>query len=216
MRILLRSAMPIDQVPSISEILMYNYIGSNIGNILFQNSITRWILTEENEITRIDTSKKFSQAQIDEFNANYDMLVLPLANALRSDFKGQLQNITDLVNRLDMPCVVVGMGIQRELDDTRWNYDFDEVTKDFFKAVLNKSEIVGIRGEITAKYLENLGLVPEKDFTVIGCPSLYTFGYDLPVPTVKELTPDSPISYNSTMMRSLWEFLDKEALKFKN
>ena len=54
------------------------------------------------------------------------------ANALRTDFIRQLKIITDLVNRLDMPCAVIGLGMQRELKDTTWNFPFDEVTKDFF------------------------------------------------------------------------------------
>lgn len=216
MKFLMRAAMPFDYVPSVSDILVNDYLGNNIGNVLFQNSVSRWLMTEDTEITRIKTTHFFTDEEIEYFNAEYDMLILPLANALRTDFIRQLKIITDLVNRLDMPCAVIGLGMQRELKDTTWNFPFDEVTKDFFKAVLKKSAIVGLRGEITAHYLKHIGLTPEKDFTVIGCPSLYTYGYELPRPEAKQLTVDTPVSFNSNVQKGLYAFLEKQARQFNN
>ena len=66
-------------------------------------------------------------------------------------------------------------------------------------AVLEKYNIVGLRGEFTASYLKKLGFVDGKDFTVIGCPSMYAFGKKLPEMEVKELTPLSSVSTNSKL-----------------
>ncbi len=216
MKFLMRAAMPFDYVPSISDILVNDYLGNNIGNVLFQNSVSRWLMDQDTEITRIKTTRYFTDEEIERFNAEYDMLILPLANALRTDFIKQLNIITDLINRLDMPCAVIGLGMQRELKDTTWNFPFDDATKDFFKAVLNKSAIVGLRGEITAHYLQHIGFTPEKDFTVIGCPSLYTYGYDLPKSVARELTADTPISFNSNVQKGLYAFLESQARQFNN
>ncbi len=216
MKFLMRAAMPFDYVPSVSDILVNEYLGMNIGNLLFHNSVSRWLMSEDVEITRIKTRHYFTDKEIEYFNAEYDMLILPLANALRTSFIEELKIITDLVNRLDIPCVVIGLGMQRNLDATAWNYPYDEPTKEFFKAVLNKSAIVGIRGEMTAHYLQNIGLTPEKDFTIIGCPSLYTYGYNLPKPEVKELTTDSPVSFNANVNKELYPFLESQARQFNN
>lgn len=42
-----------------------------------------------------------------------------------------------------------------------WNYPYDDAAADFLKAVLNKSEMIGIWGEHTAEYLKRHGFVPE-------------------------------------------------------
>lgn len=51
----------------------------------------------------------------------------------------------------------------------------------FVKAILNKSAILGLQGEITAAYLRKLGFTEEKDFTVIGCPVVFMNGDELEV-----------------------------------
>ena len=156
-KILMRSAMPLGEDKNISEVLIHNLVGDNTGNLLFQNSVARVIMTEDTEITTINVKRKFSQEEIDRFNSEYEMFLIPLANAFRISFIDQFRYLTDLVERLTIPCVVIGIGIQRNLDATAWNYPYDEAATEFVKAVLNKSEIIGIRGELTAEYLKRHG-----------------------------------------------------------
>ena len=217
-KILMRSAMPLGEDKNISEVLIHNLVGDNTGNLLFQNSVARVIMTEDTEITTINVKRKFSQEEIERFNSEYEMFLIPLANAFRISFIDQFRYLTDLVERLTIPCVVIGIGIQRNLDATAWNYPYDEAATEFVKAVLNKSEIIGIRGELTAEYLKRHGFVPEKDFTVIGCPSLYTYGDMLPELNLPELTPKSKVSVNfKTMLRpELYSFIRKEIDKFED
>lgn len=217
-KILMRSAMPFGEDRSISEILIHNLVGDNTGNLLFQNSVARVIMTEDTEITTINVGRKFSEEEIERFNSEYEMFLIPLANALRISFIKQFEYLTDLVERLTIPCVVIGIGIQRNLDATAWNYPYDDAAAAFLKAVLNKSEMIGIRGELTAEYLKRHGFVPEKDFTVIGCPSLYTYGDMLPELKMLELTPKSKVSVNfKTLLRpELYSFLRKESAKFED
>ena len=214
----MRSAMPFGEERTIPEILTRNLVGNNTGNLLFQNSIARIILTEDMEITTINTTKAFTDEQIDYFNSEYDMFVLPLANALRKTFVKQLEIITNFVKKLKIPCVVVGMGIQRNLDATQWDYIYDEPAKEFINAILEKSSCLGLRGEITAEYLKRKGYVEGKHFSVIGCPSLYTYGDRLPVPKATTLTPQSKVTVNFKAMlpRELYTFIRAQAEQFDN
>lgn len=79
------------------------------------------------------------------------------------------------------------------------SFPFDEDVKEFIKAVLDRSAKVGIRGEITASYLKRLGFREEIDFTVMGCPSMYTNGSELAVKQPK-LTSESKISINASVV----------------
>lgn len=217
-KILMRSAMPVGEDKSISEILIHNLVGDNSGNLLFQNSVARIVMTEDTEITTIKVGRKFSEEEIERFNSEYEMFLIPLANALRNTFVDQFRYLTDLVERLTIPCVVIGIGIQRNLDSNIWDYLYDDAAADFLRAVLKKSSIIGIRGEITAEYLKRHGFVPEKDFTVIGCPSLYTYGDMLPELQMPDLTPESKVAVNfKTQLRpELYSFLRKESAKFED
>lgn len=210
--------MPFGEERTVSEIITRNLVGNNTGNLLFQNSIARIILTEDVEITTINTTRKFTDEQIEYFNSEYEMFVLPLANALRNTFVKQLEILTDLVNKLKIPCVVIGMGIQRNLDATQWDYMYDEPAKAFINAILEKSSMLGLRGEITAEYLKHKGYIEGKHFSVIGCPSLYTYGDSLPVPKATKLTPQSNVTVNFKAMlpRELYTFIRAQAEQFDN
>lgn len=71
----------------------------------------------------------------------------------------------------------MSVGVRGEYDmDVNNRYCFDEQVKEFLKTVLEKSPMIGVRGEITAEYLKKFGFSEENDFTVIGCPSMYIFG----------------------------------------
>ena len=217
-KILMRSAMPFGEERTVEEVLTRNLVGNNTGNLLFQNSIARIIYSEDIEITTINTTREFTDEQVDYFNSEYDMFVLPLANAFRVSFVKQLEILTSFIQRLKIPCVVIGLGIQRNLDATQWDYVYDEPAKAFVNAVLEKSSTLGLRGEITAEYLKHKGYTEGKHFDVIGCPSLYTYGDSLPVPKATNLTPQSNVTVNFKAMlpRQLYTFIREQAEQFDN
>ena len=107
--------------------------------------------------------------------------------------------ITDFVKKLKIPCCIIGVGIQRTISKARFSevYPHCEEAKAMVAAVLEKSPMVGVRGELTGEFLQDLGFLPEKDFTVIGCPSMFTYGDTLPEIKPTVLTGDSVISFNS-------------------
>ena len=123
---------------------------------------------------------RYKEEDIDRINNVYDMYIIPLADAFRNDFIVNLDNLTRFINKLKIPVYVLSVGIRAEYDpDLRQRFIFNDAVKRFVKAVLNHSSCIGLRGVITAKYLQNLGFEPERDFTVIGCPSLYIYGEDI-------------------------------------
>ena len=184
------------------DVIYNNMIGSNIGNMLFPYSVSRTLMKEDVRIYPFNPSRELSDAKIRTINETYDCLVLPFANAFRISFMEDLKKVTNLVKKLTIPCIVVGVGAQAAIDKKLKNNELAAVVTDFMKAVLEKSAIVGLRGEFTADYLQQLGFTAERDFTVIGCPSMYLYGKELPAMEVKELTPDSNVSTNSKISLS--------------
>lgn len=196
-KILIRAGMSPLVEHSPAEVLSNNLVGNNIGNMLFPHSISRGLMREDVEIHTIVVRDDFSERTIKKINETYDCLVLPFANAFRVSFIKDLQATTRLVKRLSIPCIVVGIGAQANLDKQPTSMELAEAAKEFVKAILEKSAKIGLRGEFTADFLESLGFRGERDYTVIGCPSMYLYGGKLPEMEVKTLTEKSPVSINS-------------------
>ena len=78
-----------------------------------------------------------------------------------------------VVKKMKIPVAVVGVGTQIDYSKKERDEELDAAVIKFMKVVLKKTSIVGVRGEITAEYLKQLGFKEERDFTVIGCPSMY-------------------------------------------
>ncbi|MCH5316960.1 MAG: polysaccharide pyruvyl transferase family protein [Eubacterium sp.] len=195
MRILMRASQtPFDNFNPLNTVV-YNKLWSNIGNLLFPFSLYRNILSEDVSID-IYSKAPPNPADADFINENYDVLMIPLANAFRSTFAYQLQKWTELIKKVKIPCVVAGVGSQCDLDfSPQSRFDFDDTVKEFCSAVASKSACIGVRGELTYAYLERLGF---KSVTrIIGCPSMYLFGSELPTQRSKAYGTELKISINS-------------------
>lgn len=211
-KILMRAGLsPLDNL-SAEPVIFQNLIGENTGNMLFPYSIMRILMRPDTQITTIQTNQIYSDKQISEWNETYDYFIIPLANAFRRSFIIQLGYITALIKKLKMPCIVIGVGVQSGVNGANTGLrELDRAVTAFLKQTLRKSAVVGVRGEFTANYLKQLGFQEEKDFTVIGCPSMYLHGPNLPLKTPKELTQQSPVSVNckiripADLNRFVWE-----------
>ena len=175
-------------------------INTNAGNLLFPYSISRALMVKG---VRIDYVKEFPKPQLElesaakEASERYDCFVLPLANAFRISFMEHLEVLCRFIEALEIPCIVIGVGLQTKVAPGKTKaYRFDDLATRFMKAAIAKSDCVGIRGEATASYLSRLGFEEERDFTVIGCPSMYLYGADLPRPRPLSLSEQSSISIN--------------------
>ena len=87
--------MPFGEERNISEILLENLIGNNTGNLIFQSSLARAVLTEDTVITTIRTDLIYSEEQVERWNAEYDMFLIPLANAFRTTFKKEVNSSSE-------------------------------------------------------------------------------------------------------------------------
>lgn len=218
-RILIRAKMsPLDNF-SVFEILKNNYIGGNSGNMFFLQSVFRTLMVDGTKIdVNYENYEKIDEKYADFINEYYDYFVLPFANAFRTDFIEYINRYTKLIKKIKIPCIVIGINVQTEIDDNlKHSFSFDNDVKRFVSAVLDKSESFGVRGEITAKYLENLGF--KNNIDVIGCPSMFLNGDKINVKKKTEkLNKDSIICYNDKLYykEDVHEFFYKCISKFTN
>ncbi len=214
-KILLKACLnPLDNKDAF-DVLKDNLIADNSGNLLYSYGIMRTIMSD---MTQVDTVKniRFSDEQIDRINQEYDCFVIPLANAFRENYIQELKNLTKSIKKIKIPCIVAGVGIQESFDpDLNAEHVFDEAARDFVSAVLEKSESIGVRGEITGEYLRRLGFT---DYTVIGCPSMYMRGDNLLLKESRPLTTDSTISItaSSGMPDTFLQMIENTRRRFPN
>ena len=202
----------------IDDAIYRDLYGMNTGNLIYQYSVFRTLMCRDTEFdTRWIGQVYDSPGGVEQLGETCSSVVIPLANAFRIGFG--LTRITDMIRRLKIPCVIVGCGLQADsAADIREGFPFDEDVKDLIKAALDKSAMVGVRGEFTGEYLKKLGFVPERHYTVIGCPGMFMNGPVLPKPTVTPITPQTrfsintrdvqPASLNRLMARTAKEYPD--------
>ena len=196
-KILIHAGMsPLDR-PSMDRVFREHLFTTNSGNLLFQYGAYRTMMTDGAEFeSRFLHLGDLADADIERINAECECVVLPMANNFRVGFN-LMGNLTAFVRRLKIPCVVMGVGLQADsAADIRQGFPFDDSTRAFVDAVLDHSALLGLRGELTGEYLKRLGYTPERHFTVIGCPSMYSRGARLIAPQPKPLDADAPISIN--------------------
>ena len=214
--ILVRAGMsPLDTFDA-NEILMKNSIGGNVGNLIYQYSVFRTLMSEGVNVEPDYYSQDAAKA--DEYNKKYDCYIIPLADAFREAFIPALKRYTNLIKRLTIPVIVVGVGLRAPFEPKlNEGFPFDEAVTEFMKAVLEKSSMVGVRGQITADYLTRLGFKEGVDHTVIGCPSMYSFGRELIIRETN-ITKDSLISVNSSRMSQdhVLDFITRGMKEYSN
>ena len=171
-RILLRSPRSPFESPSPFAVLERNLIGDNVGNLVFLDAAYRILARPDIELA-VD-GFRLNPRDADRINERYDVYVVPFANAFRRRFERNLERWTDLVERLRIPVVVLGVGAQSNIQlDREHLVPMERQTRRFVSAVLDRSPSIGVRGEFTADWLRGLGF---RDVEVIGCPSMFWAG----------------------------------------
>ncbi|AXT84515.1 polysaccharide pyruvyl transferase [Aeromicrobium sp. A1-2] len=178
--------------------------GRNVGNMIFTEAMHRLISVPDTEVVSdsfLSERLPDSRAHAVRINEEFDQFVIPLANAFRASFHRNLAQMTQLIERLNIPVVVAGVGVAGGVGslDNPFPDNPPEVTatiKRFLKAVLDHSSTIGVRGETTREYLASLGFGDEH-VEVVGCPSLFRRGADLQVQKKSaSLTEDSHFTMN--------------------
>ena len=216
-KILVHAGMsPLDR-PDMDRVFRERLFTTNSGNLLFQYTAYRTLMNEDTQfVSRFLDRGDLTDAFIDRVNAECDCVVLPMANNFRKGYD-LLGNLTAFVRRMKIPCVVMGVGLQADrAADIAGGFPFDADVRAFVDAVLDRSSMLGLRGEMTAEYLQYLGYAPERHFTVIGCPSMYARGGDLIVPRPAPLEQSAPVSlnYRKEQPANLFAFMDRSAREY--
>ncbi|MEV0633680.1 polysaccharide pyruvyl transferase family protein [Streptomyces sp. NPDC050619] len=194
-RILLRSGKsPYDVVP-VEEALHRDVIATNSGNLIFSDASHKILETPDTEVVSNGIRTDVNAAG--RINEEYDAFVVPLANAFRPSFEPQLNRLTQLIGKLKIPVVVLGVGAQTGLDyNPERLKPMEPSVRAFVSAVLERSASIGVRGEFTETYLKSMGF---GDVEVIGCPSMFMYGKELAVHKREPaLTTDSLIAVNGS------------------
>ncbi len=177
-RVLVRSRKDPFKVATADEVFRRNLIGNNAGNLVFSQAMHRavsvpWATVDSNGFS-VDPDRAGA------INEKYDMFVVPLANAFRLTAHEHIDKLATLIERLRIPVVLAGVGVQLKIDDpTSDRLDRINATiKRLVAAILDRSATVGVRGEVTRDYLKGLGF-GDGVVDVIGCPSMFMSGADL-------------------------------------
>lgn len=193
-RLLVRAHKSPFKVVSPSKALTSNAFGSNVGNLVFGQAAIRLLSTEGATVKTSGMIGKSPQL----VNAEYDHVVIPLANAFRVNYADSLDGLSDLIEKLKVPVTVMGVGAQANIEGeySKRGLALGPTVQRFVRAVLERSPSIGVRGEFTRDYLLGLGFADEQ-VDIIGCPSMFMDGPSLAkTHTVEELTSSSKVALN--------------------
>lgn len=215
-KLLIRCGMLPFEPVTVIDMLKKDRMGSNNGNLIYQYSVIRTLLTEKNEVYA--DGYQIDPAQAKQINETYDAYIIPLADAFRDNFRNHLRAYTKLFKQLTIPIYVIGVGIRAPYEpNLEDGFSFDQDVKAFITSVLEHSAMIGLRGQITADYLGKLGFKAEKDYTVIGCPSLYTFGNQLSIrPLILHKQSQISLNASNVSFKRAVDFLEKIAHTYAN
>ncbi len=197
------------------DFILTAHAGLNSGNLMFAYGVMN-ALTTDDTIIESTYKHKWSEKDASEINERYDAFILPMADAFRDDFVPMLDEYTKLIKLLKIPVVVIGIGLRAKIDEAPTiDRPFDANAYNFVKEVLNHSSLIGLRGRNTGKYLEKLGFKEDRDFTPIGCPSLYTYGTAVSTRIPGKIE-NLVINTNTLAPREVSDFIINSALKTKD
>ncbi len=193
-RLLVRAHKSPFKAASAKKVIARNTFGSNVGNLVFAQAAIRLLSTAD---TTIKTSGMIGKSAA-LVNAEFDHVVIPLANAFRPNYEASLDGLSDLLEKLKIPVTVVGVGAQANIEGRRGRRGqaLGPAVQRFARAVLERSPSIGVRGDFTKEYLLDLGFADDQ-IDIIGCPSMFMNGPSLePTRRVESLRTDSRIALN--------------------
>lgn len=201
-----------------AKIIRTNALENNPGDMVYAYAVMNALAVNPNvdfDMTGYYRFAGFEDQKIDEINETYTAFVIPLADIFSHYWAAKvLPRYTELVNKLSIPCVVPCVGA-RDGDTTS---EDDTIVRRFVDAVLDKSAIVGVRGESTARYLSRLGYRDGRHFEVVGCPSMFMYGQTLPQLNKPRLDSIRNVAYglNKRCSDELNEFIYRSANVFES
>ncbi|NLT47019.1 MAG: polysaccharide pyruvyl transferase family protein [Clostridiales bacterium] len=198
------------------HVLLHNSISGNSGNLLYAYGLCRAIMTENTNI-EVDHYTT-SSSDMPDINKKYDAWIIPLADAFRNNFMEVMDKLTKCIRKSRIPVILVGVGLRAPLEtDLSSSFPFDDHVKKFVSSILDKSAVIGVRGETTGRYLTKLGFREGSHYKVIGCPSMYGFGDTLKI-REPQINKGSLISLNSSIFseQKTIDFVERVRQQFPN
>ena len=132
--------------------------GRNLGNLAFWFAARR-LFTDPIELVSWTSSGRLIRQRI-------DVLVIPAANFLNPAF--DLTQLADLVESLDRPVVIWGLGAQSANEDMI--PALQAGTLRFLRSVAARADKIFVRGEYSKRVCQHYGI---SNAVVAGCPSLF-------------------------------------------
>lgn len=185
-KVLIRGKTPLFRKPSYEEFIHKDLPWASIGHLLFSNSIIKTTMTSvEDEFINVYPgliSKYMDNEEfIDRINSECKYFLINFS-VLFTKSPTHMKLYLPFIKKLKIPCIIVGCAFQGEVDPKfqEEKYSFDGLARKFCEAILERSASIGVRGEITYDYLtKHLGF-SEEHVDIIGCPSVYFWGEQLP------------------------------------
>ncbi|GAA3548306.1 hypothetical protein AFL01nite_26350 [Aeromicrobium flavum] len=209
-RILLKVHHPTREPADAATVLSRNLIGNNVGNLAFSYAAERLLTHPGDEVTAAPTGPWFADPA--RVNREFDHVVFPLANHFRASNLKALERQSAAIEQLTTGFTVLGVGAQADLDGNAPQDERDAVdraTRRFVRAVLDRGPSIGVRGDFTREYLVGLGF-DEDRVDVIGCPSMFLHGPELPLRLPASVEPGDPIAITiSPYVREMGDVLSR-------
>jgi hypothetical protein len=144
-------------------------VGNNTGNLVFQYAVDK-LITEPKLLIGTDTTW-----DVKEIREKCRVIVIPSANFIREDF--DITGFVDFLDKVNLPLVFIGIGAQA-VDYEVGNFNLHPSIVRLISLFKERSKLVSIRGEYTARVLDSLGV---SNVEITGCPSNFiNLSEDLP------------------------------------
>jgi hypothetical protein len=134
----------------------------NIGDAFVHDSSMKLLDYDAISVLDIRTA---DPAEIDRYNAEYDFCFLRGSNYINPTMNWRCT--LEIVEKLKIPVIAFGVGAQAP---SHGPLELSDESKRVWKAIGDRCETLGVRGEYTADVLWNIGV---KNVRVIGCPTLF-------------------------------------------
>lgn len=127
-----------------------------------------------------DTKRFRNEENFSSFvNKKCSNLIITLANTLKfGETNGEKYvRLLEFIDKINKPITIFGLGIQSKNDDIH-SMSLPPEAIEFIKVLSQKTELIGVRGELTKKALHELCGID--NVMVTGCPSFFSRPHTLP------------------------------------
>lgn len=175
---------------------MGNKSPENSENLIFTYAIQKILNNSQTKVTMGSFKDWFKvtgkKLDFDFINTNFDCIVTTPGTKFSTDQQEALEALSQKLENIRIPFYVISIGVRLSFDQKVSDFPkkTQEIFSNFIKSVYKTGGKFGLRGNKTSELFELLGF---KNYTVIGCPSLYLLNSNINIQkqnfSKKELNP---------------------------